>query len=544
MGRGDALVVGGWTMKKLKLIVALATIGLCSLASAADLPTTKAPEAKPKPNCWGSFWDWLQASATDCPLTYAGFTLYGTLDLDATYLHEGVGSNPSADKDSYGIQRNAYESKGLFSINGLSTTVVGIKMKEEVLPYDWSIIGVLEAGVNPYSGMLDNGPRTLADNNARPAGNYPWQNRNANSSRAGQWDNSQAFIGLSNPVYGTLTFGRTNSLSNDVTSAYDPVASSAFSLIGFSASFAGFGNTETVRPNTAFTYRLTYESFRLAAQAQVGGYGVGNATTGQYQGQLGADFGSLSLDGALSWATNAVSLSTFGGSNIACLTYVNCFINVNNAYYDPNSVLKATLSNNIGAELGAKYKWKDFTFYGWKDFTFYGGYIYARLMNPSDDYLTGFPTISQGIFIPPGYFKSGVYTNSAITVNAYNVQRVLQTFWTGLKWKVLSNVDVAVGFYYQTQNNYNTSPCTGTGPFISSSKCSGSQDGISLFVDWKPVKRVDIYGGVMLTNVYGGIANGYFSTATYTVPGTTQTYSVNTARTQNYDPTVGIRIRF
>ena len=109
---------------------------------------------------------------------------------------------------------------------------------------------------------------------------------------------------------------------------------------------------------------------------------------------------------------------------------------------------------------------------------------------------------------------------------------------------MLSNLDAAVGFYYQGQNNHNTSLCTGSGPFISSSKCGGSQDGLSIFLDWKPVKRVDIYAGVMLTNVYGGIANGYFSTATYAIPGTTTAISVSTARTRNYDPTVGLRIRF
>jgi hypothetical protein len=32
-------------------------------------------------------------------------------------------------------------------------------------------------------------------------------------------------------------------------------------------------------------------------------------------------------------------------------------------------------------------------------------------MNPSDGYLTGFPTIAQGIFIPPGFFNKGVYVN-------------------------------------------------------------------------------------------------------------------------------------
>ena len=98
-----------------------------------------------------------QSSASDCPLTYAGITLYGTLDIDAADLHQGVGSNPSADKVSYGIQKNSYESKALFSINGISASAVGLKMKEG-LPYGWSLIGVLEAGVNPYSGMFYNGP--------------------------------------------------------------------------------------------------------------------------------------------------------------------------------------------------------------------------------------------------------------------------------------------------------------------------------------------------------------------------------------------------
>ena len=166
-------------------------------------------------------------------------------------------------------------------------------------------------------------------------------------------------------------------------------------------------------------------------------------------------------------------------------------------------------------------------------------------MNPSDDYLTGFSTIAQGIFVPPGFFNSsGVYANSAVTANAYDVQPVLNTFWTGVKWKVFSNLDAMAGFYYQGQNNFNTSACTGSGAFISSNKCAGSQDGLSFLLVWKPVKRIDVYGGVLISNVYGGLANGFFSTATYIVRGTSTTYTVNTARTQNYDPTVGIRVRF
>jgi hypothetical protein len=372
-----------------RLGIAIAAAGLASFAHAADLPTTKAPN-KAKPNCWASVWDWLNTSAADCPISAYGVTLYGTLDVNAAYLHEGVDRSPAADKINYGIQRNAYESKWLAGYNGLSTSVIGLKMKKDLarvgLP-GWSLIGVLEAGVNPYSGMFANGPRSLADNNARPAGVFPFQNANFDGSRAGQWDNSQGYLGISNPVYGTLTFGRTNSLAVDVTSAYDPVASTAFSTLGFSASFAGFGTSPTARPNTAFTYRLTYQNFRAAVQAQVGSYGIGNASNGMYQGQLGFDFGSLSLDGVLSWAVDAVSLSTFGGSNMTCLSPGNCFINVNNQLFDPNTVLKATLSNNLGGELVAKYKWDQVTFYG--------GWIYApdepvrRFPDRIPDHLTG-----------------------------------------------------------------------------------------------------------------------------------------------------------
>ena len=204
---------------------------------------------------------------------------------------------------------------------------------------------------------VPNSPRSLAYNNARPADTAPFQNTNFDGSRAGQWDNSQGYLGISNPVYGTLTFGRANSLALDVTAAYDPVASTAFSSLGFSAAFAGFGSSPTARPNTAFTYRLTYQDFRAAVQAQVGGYGIGNATNGMYQGQLGFRLRVAVLDGVLSWAKDAVSLSSFSGSNIACITPANCFINVNDQFFDPNTVLRATLSNSLGGELVARYKW-------------------------------------------------------------------------------------------------------------------------------------------------------------------------------------------
>ena len=83
----------------------------------------------------------------------------------------------------------------------------------------------------------------------------------------------------------------------------------------------------------------------------------------------------------------------------------------------------------------------------------------------------------------------------------------------------------AFGYYFQSQNDFNSAPCTGSGIHISSNKCSGGQQGIGLLVDWRPAKRVDIYAGVMQTAVFGGLANGF-------------NHQVN------WDPAAGVRVRF
>ncbi len=253
----------------------------------------------------------------------------------------------------------------------------------------------------------------------------------------------------------------------------------------------------SARVNTAVVYRLEYGNFRVAGLAQVGnGYALGNGSMGEYQAQVGATFGGFSIDGVVSYAKDAVALSSYGGADLP-------------AGYDPNSILKATLSNNTAFMLAARYKWDKYEVYG--------GYTYARLANPSDAFPNGFPTIALGIFVPPG----------AVNSTNYDVNRILNTFWTGGRYNIWSNLSVSAGFYYQTQNNYLPAPatCTGHSTGTSSNKCAGSQSAISFLIDYKPFKRVDLYGGMMVSNVYGGLASGYF-------------------KTQNLDPTVGLRVRF
>jgi hypothetical protein len=125
-----------------RLTVALfATIGLASVAHGADvLPTTKPAPPAPKPNCWASLWNWLDSSPDDCPIGAYGIQLYATLDVGYGYLENGAPFNPSADKMPFGIQK--YGDRVLWrpAYNGLSASMVGLKMKEDLrvwLVGDW-----------------------------------------------------------------------------------------------------------------------------------------------------------------------------------------------------------------------------------------------------------------------------------------------------------------------------------------------------------------------------------------------------------------------
>jgi hypothetical protein len=275
------------------------------------------------------------------------------------------------------------------------------------------------------------------------------------------------------------------------------VASVAFSQIGFTALYATFGDSPSSRINSALTYRLTYEDFRIAAQAQIGGYDQGNAATAQYQAQIGADFGKFSFDAIGGYAQNALTFQTFGGATLP-------------AGFDPESIVKATAFDTAGLELLGRYQWEKFKFYL--------GYIFSRSINPSQtSFPFGVPTVAQGIFAPPGF----------VTTNAYTVPRELNTVWTGVRYSVTKTVDIASGVYWETQNDYLAPPavCTGSGTMTSSSKCSGGRYSYSFLAEYKPVPRFTLYGGVLVSNVYGGVASGY-------------------QHTQNIAPTVGTRFLF
>ena len=461
-------------------------------------------------------------------------------------------------------KQSTHGPQWLWTPNGLSQSVVGIKMSESLAPVGlagWSLIGTAETGFDPYSMQIAYAQRSQVENNGK---SLFLQNANADSSRTGQPFNSQLFLGVSNKTYGTLVAGRVNTLSLDAINSYDPMAGSyAFSPLGYSGSYAGFGDTEAARVNTGVKYRVEIQNYRLGALVQWGGYDQGNGTNGLYQGQIGGDFnnvfgGTLSLDAIGSYAKDAVNIGTLGTLTQCATLKTGPFAGQTGCsygggapgsiplYYD-NSDLQATLSNNLGLMLAAKYKWHQLTLFG--------GYSYLRQSNPSDSYPNGFQTIGYYNVpgtIPlsnvPGTFAAKNFPTQWAVNNAYNINRVAPYWWIGARYDITPQLDIVGAFYILNQNNYNytisktgytvpaacggsiTSGVTPNGsPFSiarsNSGKCAGSTDFLSFLIDYRPVERMDVYAGVMVSNVYGGLANGYY-------------------KTQTINPTAGLRVKF
>ena len=515
------------------------TAGLSPLtmdgSATADPGQTRAGESAPA------------AATNPDALTWHGVTLYGAYDVGIGWVSHGLPQNPYNYEGSSLVNRNANHSRFLVEPDNLSQTGLGIRGREE-FARGWSVVFNASTGINPQSGQLSNASRTDIDNNGLPRSGY---SEAIDGARAGQPLNDEYYGGIASANLGTLTFGRQRALGTDTMLQYDPVSGGyAFSYIGYNGTMAGGGDTEDTRWDDAVKYRLTYGPVHFGAMYKfVDGTGgcysaaaaAGNswsaATTTTTAGTIpgctpvqphnvafgfngGAGYHGFSADVVYQHYDQAISVlnpllgpqslssagqyqSTTDSIDTAPITGANVISTTNTVY--------GIVTDNSATMVAAKY--------AWSRFRYFAGYEHIRQVNPVDP--LGVGATDQG-----GYLMSGVEDNNL------DSPKIVQIWWTGLKFAYDSKTDITFSWYGQAQNDFRLpSTCSVAAGFRSS--CAGDLEEGSLYTDHHFTKRFDGFAGLAYSFVTGGL-----SIAIPHGPGVPYLHN------SNFAPTIGGRFSF
>lgn len=437
--------------------------------------------------------------AADDSLTFHGITLSGTIDIGLQYDDHGA---PESDFHPAGTNPLiAKQNKGSITAvipSGLSQSKVTLAGKEAIND-EFAGVFKLETFFNPQAGTLSDALKSLTLNNGVALAS---QTMSADSSIAGQAFNSAAYAGISSKHYGTITFGRQNTLVADGVGMYDPMAGSqAFSVIGFSGTYAGGGATQDRRLDDSIKYTINImDHFHVGALYKFSQ--TGGAASSAVSAQVGANLKNASIDFFYEKVKDAVAASSLSAAQVTALPTTCPGCNVSNT-------LAATISDNETFSVMGSYKFKPVKVFG--------AYEHIAFKNPINP-LSG----ATGA----AYNDIGGYTIPYALLNqaAYTTPKKLDVFWTGAQITVNKKFSVWAAYYNVHQNSYATGANTGCATSVSGS-CSGDLQAFSAVAIYGFNKHFDVYTGLMASNVTNGLASGY-------------------QRTEEIDPTAGIRLKF
>jgi predicted porin len=464
-------------------------------AMAADLPYKAAVKAKPPEND---------------DICIKGICVYGNFDMGATYIQHsapfaGTAGGPLDTLVSRNGGMGPYFGVGA---NQLSTSFIGLRGKQEIGDDLYAVFN-LQTLFNPASGMNASGTGSIFQNNGLPFNNQ--QNSFGDSSKGGQMFNNAAYFGISSTTYGTFTMGRQSALTSDLIVNYDPLSgSNSWSVITFQGANGGGGDTENRIFDNAFEYRVNIGPVRLAAEVQAGN--GGNSGTGNaFEGNIGFDYLGFSMDFVGGKILDAISAAPLGGVGVGVVPTVAI----------GNGQLAATVSDNTVFSVGARY-----AIGPWK---FWAGYEHIDYSNPNNP-------------LNPGAFLQGGLIAGQVNNAAFPSDKILQTVWAGVRYSITPALDITGAYYHEWDNTFATAPgilagCAALGS--SSTQCAGTLDAVSVVVDWRFAKHVDVYAGVMYSQVTGGLASNFIVNNIGT---TVQAVGAN--RSSNFDPGVGLRYQF
>ncbi|MFI4868831.1 MAG: porin [Steroidobacterales bacterium] len=432
----------------------------------------------------------------DQSLTWHGITLYGIIDIGLQYENHGA---PISDYFPAGandvVQKNSLRSVFGATPSNMSQSRIGLSGKEPLGVGDWSAVFRAETYFNPQSGDLSDGLKALTQQNGKA---LSAQTTGIDTSVAGI-PFEQSYAGVSSPTFGTLTFGRQNTLLADAIAKYDPQgASQAFSLIGLSGVTAGGGDTQDRRLDSSLKYVANFSGVHVGAQYKFNGANGGSANTAM-EFQLGGEYAGLSADAYYVKTYSAISVGSLSAAQVAGLPALG---------YSSNNSLAGTISDNTTYAIDGMY-----------DFgavKLFAAYEHIQYANPRTPLAAGFNDIG-------GYVLAFVNTQVGPT-STYANDKILQVYWGGVKYTVASKLDLVASYYGYHQNSF----ATGANAGCSTNKagnCSGIETAIGVSADYRWTKRFDTYAGLMYTGVKDGLANGF-------------------ANTSSTDPTIGVRFKF
>ena len=397
-----------------------------------------------------------------------GISLYGNIDVGLTYQTHGT---PSTDEYPAGsetvIFKNSNKANFAVAQNGSSSTNIGLKGYEDIGD-GWSAIFKADIGFSPLSGQLYDGLKALTANNGKAAAD---QSTGGDNGRAGQLFNGDAYAGVSSKTYGTLTFGRNPALVMDDAQQYDPMGNApGTALIGILNNFQGMGDTEDYRPDGSVKYTINgIGPLHFGALWEPSS--PAGTTNAVEEVGMGVDYGNFSSDFTYNKDRGAIAAVSLTAAQVLKA---------------PVGSIGATVSDNTTYSAVAKYHLDPLTFYAaWQ-------HIYYA--NPSNPLAVGDVTI--------GGYELGTVNNTA-----YNNNKVLTVWWTGVRYQYNSRLTINSAYYQYRQNSYdNDNGCSSS---AISAACSGSLNAVSFRADYQVAPKFTVYAGTMYSYVTGGYGYGY-----------------------------------
>jgi predicted porin len=423
-------------------------------------------------------------------LTWKGITLYGVVDVGVQYDTHMAPFTPFRPAASGNIVRqNSRQSVVGLTPSNMGQSRVGLRGIER-LNDAWSGVFQVETFFNPQSGELADSLKSLAVNNGLPLSK---QSVGVDGSSAGQAFQT-SWVGLKSQRFGTLTFGRQVTLLLDGIIKYDPnYNASAFSLLGASNTYSGGGSQESNRLDSTAKYLVSFsDRVHLGALYKFNG-STGSANTA-LQANIGVESAHASVDAYYSKVQSAITTTSLTAAQVAKLPALG---------YSVSNSLAATISDNSAYALMGLYKFERLKLFA--------GYEYLKYQNPKTPLQAGFINI-------------GGYVLAFVSNTAYDNSKMVQVYWTGLRYAVIPKLELTAAYYGVHQSAYGSGTQAGCSSDAHST-CSGGLEAFSFDADYRFNVHFDAYVGAMYSGVHDGMASGYLATT-------------------NINPTIGVRYKF